>query len=62
MNSTKARKTRAARDLIAANYPDKIKQACEEKLKMPNRNGYLQHRVISPRRQVKKMVLREGLA
>ena len=62
MNESRSKKVRFAANALATKFPEQIRRACEDKAKMPNRNGYAQHTVINPKRQIKKMVLREGIA
>lgn len=62
MNNLRAKKVRHAMTLIARQYGDNVMQACQDKLAMPNRHGDSQHRTISPKRQLKKMVLRTKIS
>ena len=61
MKKTRSKLSRAAMTRLLIKYPQEIKYACQAKIDRPSTTGRRQHRVISPRRQVKKQILRHGL-
>ena len=62
MNALRSKKVRYAMGKIMSTYGENIMAACQAKLDTKNIYNRPQHCIISPKRQVKKMVLREKIA
>jgi len=61
MRKIRSKQLRKEIDHLLLKFGEQIKEQSQAMLNQPNRNGYRQHRVISPRRQVKKQILRHQL-
>ena len=62
MNATRSKKVRYAMNRILNQFGEQIHAAAQAKVDMTNRHGKPQHTRINARRQLKKMILREGIA
>lgn len=58
MRKIRAKQLRKEITHLLSQFGEEIKEQSQAMLDQPNRHGYRQHRVISPRRQVKKQILR----
>lgn len=64
MNGRKSKKIRHAMNVLSGQFKSEILSAAEKKVGMLNRYGKPQHRVLSPKRQIKNAIPRlvPGLA